>query len=57
MQKITEKDRQILRDLASRKAEIAELPVHKEKERLWRALNNLKLKDPWSPLFRFPGMR
>jgi hypothetical protein len=54
MQKITEKDRQILRDLASRKAEIAELPVHKEKERLWRALNNLKPERPMVSIIQIP---
>ena len=41
-----EKDRQILRELASRLAEIAALPAQDEKRRLWRALNDLKPERP-----------
>ena len=41
-----EKDREILRDLASRIAEIAALPVQEEKRRLWRKLNGLKPERP-----------
>jgi hypothetical protein len=41
-----EKDRAVLRELAQRKAEIAALPVHEEKKRLWRALNSLKPERP-----------
>jgi hypothetical protein len=41
-----EKDRSILRELASRVAEIAALPVQEEKKRLWRALNSLKPERP-----------
>ena len=39
---LSEKDRTILRDLAKQKAEIASLPVHKEKAELWRKLNRLE---------------
>ena len=41
-----EKDREILRELARRVAEIAGLPVQDEKRRLWRALNSLKPERP-----------
>jgi hypothetical protein len=43
---MTEKDRDILRGLAGRYAEIAALPVQKEKRRLWRKLNALKPERP-----------
>jgi hypothetical protein len=41
-----EKDREILRALASRAGEIAALPVQEEKRRLWRKLNGLKPERP-----------
>jgi hypothetical protein len=41
-----EKDREILRELASRMGEIAALPVQEEKRRLWRRLNGLKPERP-----------
>jgi hypothetical protein len=41
-----EKDRTILRELASKVAEIAALPVQEEKRRLWRKLNGLKPERP-----------
>jgi hypothetical protein len=41
-----EKDRAILRELASKVAEIAALPAQEEKKRLWRALNSLKPERP-----------
>ncbi|MDR2747387.1 MAG: hypothetical protein LBB77_08075, partial [Treponema sp.] len=41
-----ENDRTILRELASKVAEIAALPVQEEKKRLWRALNSLKPERP-----------
>ena len=40
------KDREILRELASRLGEIAALPIQDEKRRLWRALNDLKPERP-----------
>jgi hypothetical protein len=43
---VTEKDRTILRELASKGAESAALPVQEEKKRLWRALNSLKSERP-----------
>lgn len=39
-------DMRILRDLASRVAEIAALPIQEEKRRLWRALNGLRPERP-----------
>jgi len=41
-----ENDRLILRELAQRYAEIASLPIHEEKRRLWRNLNMLKPERP-----------
>jgi hypothetical protein len=43
---IYEKDRTILRELASRVAEIAAFPVQEEKRRLWRKLNGLNPERP-----------
>ncbi len=40
------RDREILRALAGQVAEIASLPVHKEKARLWRKLNDLESERP-----------
>lgn len=40
------RDREILRSLAAQVAEIASLPIHKEKARLWRKLNDLKSERP-----------
>jgi hypothetical protein len=44
--KAHEKDREILRELAERVAEIAALPMQDEKRRLWRLLNGLKPERP-----------
>ena len=38
---LEQQDKDILRSLASELAEIAALPVHKEKARLWQRLNDL----------------
>jgi hypothetical protein len=43
---INDKDRAILRELASKVAEIAALPVQEEKRRLWRKLNGLNPERP-----------
>ena len=43
---ISEKDRTILRRLAEQWAEIASLPVHKEKARMWRQMNRLAKVKP-----------
>ncbi|MDX9867019.1 MAG: hypothetical protein RBT78_03750 [Kiritimatiellia bacterium] len=43
---ITRQDQEILRRLASEVAEIAALPVHKEKARLWQRLNDLRSERP-----------
>ena len=46
MRNVTEKDREILRELAGRLAEIAALPVQKETEKLYRAVNGLHMIRP-----------
>jgi len=43
---ISKKDRTVLRNLARRLAEIAALPVQKEKAELWRRLNHLERLRP-----------
>lgn len=43
---ITKQDKEILRDLAARLAEVAALPVQGEKRRLWRKLNGLEAERP-----------
>lgn len=47
MERMPDKDREILRRLAGRIAEIAQLPVQKEKAEMWRRLNQL---DPVRPM-------
>ena len=44
--KASAKDRKVIRDLARRIAEIAELPIQAERTRLWKALNILKPERP-----------
>ena len=46
MNKITQQDRDILRGLAGEIAEIAALPVQKERAKLWTDLNDLKPTRP-----------
>lgn len=48
---ITAADRVILRDLASRVAEIAALPVQEERRRLWKGHNSLKPHRPMILIF------
>ena len=43
---VPEKDKQIIRDLAKRVAEIASSPVHKEKIDMWMRLNRLERVRP-----------
>lgn len=43
---MTDRDRTIVRDLATRLAEVAALPVQKEKAELWRRLNGLERVRP-----------
>jgi len=43
---VSKKDRETLRELASRLAEIGSLPVQQEKIKLWKALNGLKPVRP-----------
>ncbi len=43
---LANKDKQILRDLASRTAEAAALPVQEEKRELWRKLNGCRPERP-----------
>ncbi len=42
----TKADKEILRELAKEKAEIASLPVHKEKIEMWKKLNSLEKVRP-----------
>ncbi len=42
----TKKDKEILRQLAEKKAEIASQPIHKEKIKMWKLLNDLKEVKP-----------
>jgi hypothetical protein len=44
--KLTDNDTEILRRLAGEIAQIASLPVHKEKARLWTKLNDLESERP-----------
>ena len=44
--RLTAGDTDILRRLAAELAEIAALPVHKEKARLWQKLNDLQSERP-----------
>ena len=44
--RLTPRDREVLRALASELAAIAVLPVHKEKARLWQKLNDLESERP-----------
>jgi len=43
---ITDTDKKILRQLAHKKAEIAEMPINQEKIKLWKDLNSLKTARP-----------
>ncbi len=51
---IPPKDREILRELGCRTAEIAALPVQKEKIKLWKALNGLKPVRPMVMIDQIP---
>ena len=44
--RVTDKDKKVLRELAEEKAEIAALPVHKEKIQMWKKLNSLQKTRP-----------
>lgn len=43
---VSKKDKTILRELAKRVAEIASLPIHKEKVEMWKRLNQLQQVKP-----------
>lgn len=51
---ITQKDKEILRKLASNYMEIASLPVQREKMELWKALNRGKMQRPMVVLDQLP---
>lgn len=51
---ITSKDREILRELGRKTAEIAALPVHEETRKLWKALNSLKPVRPMVAIDQIP---
>lgn len=40
----TQQDREVLRELATRYMEVAQLPVQREKMELWKALNRWKMQ-------------
>jgi len=48
---ITKEDRKILRDLAKRVAEIAELPIMEERRNMWKQHNQLKRVRPMILVF------
>ena len=50
----TSHDREILRALAAEKAEIAALPIHKEREEMWRRLNDLEQVRPMVQINQIP---
>ena len=43
---LAQQDKQVLRGLAAELAEVASLPVHREKARLWQQLNDLRSERP-----------
>ena len=43
---LTSRDRDILRRLAAEQAEVAQLPIHRERARLWQKLNDLQSERP-----------
>lgn len=51
---VSEKDKTILRDLGSRIAEIAALPVQQDTVKLWKALNGLKPVRPMVMIDQIP---
>ena len=53
-QPFAEQDRQVLRELGKRKAEIAALPVQQERKKLWAKLNQLASVRPMVWLFEVP---
>jgi hypothetical protein len=51
---VPNQDRQVLRELAARKAEIGQQPIQDEKKRLWAKVNDLKAERPMVWLFEVP---
>lgn len=51
---ITTNDREILRELGRRFAEVASLPVHAEKRDLWKALNRSAMRRPMVVIDQLP---
>ena len=51
---IANKDREILRSLGAEKAEIALLPIHNEREILWKKLNDLQPQRPMLQISQIP---
>lgn len=54
MDNISNKEKQIFRDLAQQYMEVAALPVQKEKIRLWKALNSGKMQRPMVVIDQLP---
>lgn len=48
------KDRDILRTLGAKKAEIALMPIHRERELLWNKLNDLRPERPMIQIYQIP---
>lgn len=51
---VSEKDIQILRELAQKYMSYASLPIQEEKRRLWRALNDLHMEKPMVCIDQLP---
>ena len=51
---LTKKDCAALRELAARYAEIAALPIQREKQRLWLRLNTLQMERPMALIDQIP---
>lgn len=50
----TQQDREVLRELATRYMEVAQLPVQREKMELWKALNRGKMQRPMVLIDQLP---
>jgi len=51
---IPEKDRTVLRKLAEKKAQIAALPIQKQRAEMWRQLNRLEKGKPMVWIYQIP---
>lgn len=51
---LTKQEMNVLSELGKTYAEIASLPIQKEKEELWRSLNRLKMERPMVVIDQIP---